>query len=144
MMQSIAIRGLSFNRSVPSILKDTTSTPADYIMDSYAVRGPCERPFLNRGIVHSHKKNRSMLWRQERGRHYGLQLHVDQARAKIWYLVPGYLTVVNLHTVELSGTELGTPLVFATSFRRDHRKSKFGLRHAKKKIELYCMTKSEF
>ena len=34
--------------------------------------------------------------RQERGRHYGLQLHVDQARG-LWYLVPGYLTVVNLH-----------------------------------------------
>ena len=75
--------------------EDTTITPADYIMDSYAVRGPCERPFLNRGIVHFHKK-KTGLWRQERGRHYGLQLHVDQAMAK-WYLVPGYLTVVNLH-----------------------------------------------
>ncbi len=57
---------LSLNRSVPSISgmyerhddprEDTTSTPADYIMDSYTVRGPCERPFLNRGIVHFHKK----------------------------------------------------------------------------------------
>ena len=28
--------------------------------------------------------------------------------------------------------------------RRDHRKSKFGLRHAIKLLELYCMTKSEF
>ena len=28
--------------------------------------------------------------------------------------------------------------------RRDHRKSKFGLRHGIKLIELYAMTKSEF
>jgi hypothetical protein len=28
--------------------------------------------------------------------------------------------------------------------RRDHRKSKFDLRHAIKLIELYCMTKPEF
>ena len=38
----------------------------------------------------------------------------------------------------------GTPDVAAASSRRHHRKSKFGLRHAIKLIELYCMTKSEF
>jgi hypothetical protein len=37
-----------------------------------------------------------------------------------------------------------TPDVPATSSRRDHRKSKFGLCYATKLIELYCMTKSEF
>ena len=36
------------------------------------------------------------ICRDERSELLGLQLHVDQARAK-WYLVPGYLTVVNLH-----------------------------------------------
>jgi hypothetical protein len=34
--------------------------------------------------------------------------------------------------------------VAAPSSRRDHRKSKFGLRHAIKLNEPYCMTKSEF
>ena len=34
--------------------------------------------------------------------------------------------------------------VFIALARRDHRKSKFGLRHSIKLIELYCMTKSEF
>ena len=38
----------------------------------------------------------------------------------------------------------GTPDVSAASSRRDHRKSKFGLRHAIKLIELYGVTKSEF
>jgi hypothetical protein len=34
--------------------------------------------------------------------------------------------------------------VAAARARRDHRKSKFGLRHAIKLIELYGVTKSEF
>ena len=38
----------------------------------------------------------------------------------------------------------GTGDVTATSSRRDHRKSKSGLRHDVKLIELYVMTKSEF
>ena len=69
-LNSTIVYFISLNRSVTSISgmykrhddprEDTTSTPADYIMDSYAVRGPCERPFLNRGIVHFHKKNWSM------------------------------------------------------------------------------------
>ena len=35
--------------------------------------------------------------------------------------------------------DVATPIA-----RRDHRKLKFGLRHAIKLIELYCVTKSEF
>ena len=38
----------------------------------------------------------------------------------------------------------GTPDVAAASSQPDRRKSKFGLRHGIKLIELYAMTKSEF
>ena len=38
----------------------------------------------------------------------------------------------------------GTRDVATSIARPDHRKSKFGLRHAIKLIELYCVTKSEF
>ena len=38
----------------------------------------------------------------------------------------------------------GTREVVIAPARRDHRKSKFGLRHGLKLIELYAMTKSEF
>jgi hypothetical protein len=55
--------------------------------------------------------------------------------------------VLGIHLV--SGTYCrvernGTRVVAATSSRRDHRKSKFGLRYDIKLIELYVMTKSEF
>jgi hypothetical protein len=64
---------LSLNRSAPFISgmqkrhddprEDTTITPADYIMESYAVRGPCERSFLNRGIQCSLVGSRRILGR---------------------------------------------------------------------------------
>jgi hypothetical protein len=47
-------------------------------------------------------------------------------------------------TIKLSGTELVTLLIVIASSRPDHRKSKFGLRHEIKLIDLYCMTKSDF
>jgi hypothetical protein len=48
-------------------------------------------------------------------------------------------TCSNYCRVERNGTaDVATPIA-----RWDHRKSKFGLRHALNLIELYCMTKSE-
>ena len=65
---------------------------------------------------------KNSLWRQERGRHYGLHLHVDQARAK-WYLVPGYLTALNLrrsvympHPCGISYVVLDTPRYMDSTF----------------------------
>jgi hypothetical protein len=93
---------VSLNRSVPPLSgmyrrhgdpqEDTTSTPADYIMDSYAVRGPCERPFLNRGIVHFHEKT-------VYGAKNAAAIMVSSSMLIMakWYLARGHLTVVNLH-----------------------------------------------